>query len=176
MINNKSDLVQYMKEDRCVNNIERKFPSPHQVCWKYLILLRKTEYFTNTCVGGGINRFLKKLYQFRLNHLSIKTGICIPPNTFGKGLSLPHYGTIVVNGSARFGDYCVIQVGVNISADVQGGNYVYLAPGAKVNEKISIADHVIIGSNAVVTRSVDKHGCTVGGVPARQISDKGFYR
>lgn len=36
------------------------------------------------CVGG----VLKKWYQFRLNALSIKTGIFIPINTFGKGLAL----------------------------------------------------------------------------------------
>lgn len=123
--------------------------------------------------GGGI---LKKWYQFRLNALSIKTGICIPINTFGKGLALPHYGTIIVNGSARFGDYCVIQAGVNVSANVHGGDYVYLAPGAKINENLTIADHVIVGSNCVVTHSIEDEGCTVVGVPAKKISDKGFYR
>lgn len=108
--------------------------------------------------------------------MSIKTGIFIPINTFGKGLALPHYGTIIVNGSARFGDYCVIQVGVNVSANVHGGNYVYLAPGAKINENLTIADHVIVGSNCVVTHSVEYEGCTVAGVPEKKISDKGFYR
>lgn len=101
---------------------------------------------------GGV---LKKWYQFRLNALSIKTGIFIPINTFGKGLALPHYGTIIVNENARFGDYCVIQAGVNVSANVHGGNYVYLAPGAKINENLTIADHVIVGSNCVVTHSVE---------------------
>ena len=124
-------------------------------------------------VCGGV---LRKLYQFRLNALSIKTGIFIPINTFGKGLALPHYGTIIVNGSARFGDYCVIQAGVNVSANVHGGNYVYLAPGAKINENLMIANHVIVGSNCVLTHSVEDDGCTVVGVPAKKISDKGFYR
>ena len=99
--------------------------------------------------------------------MSIKTGIFIPINTFGKGLALPHYGTIIVNGSARFGDYCVIQAGVNVSANVHGGNYVYLAPGAKINENLTIADHVIVGSNCVVTHSVEHEGCTLAGVPAK---------
>ena len=108
--------------------------------------------------------------------MSIKTGIFIPIKTFGKGLALPHYGTIIVHESARFGDYCVIQAGVNISDDVRGGDYVYLAPGVKINEKLTIADHVIVGSNCVVTHSVKDEGCTVAGVPARKISDKGFYR
>ena len=170
MINNKSDLIEYLNEDKRIMNTDRKKPSLHQVCWKYLILLRKAEYYTNV---GGV---LKKQYQFRLNALSIKTGIFIPINTFGKGLALPHYGTIIVNENARFGDYCVIQAGVNVSANVHGGNYVYLAPGAKINENLTIADHVIVGSNCVVTHSVEYEGCTVAGVPAKKISDKGFYR
>lgn len=32
----------------------QKKPSLHQVCWKYLILLRKAEYYTNVCVGAII--------------------------------------------------------------------------------------------------------------------------
>lgn len=171
MINNKNDLIEYLNEDKRIMNTHRKRPSPHQVCWKYLILLRKTEYYTNTG-----RKILRKWYNFRLNALSIKTGIYIPVNTFGKGLALPHYGTIIVNGSARFGDYCVIQAGVNVASDVCGGDYVYLAPGAKINERLTIADHVIVGSNCVVTHSVEKEGCTVAGVPAKKISDKGFYR
>lgn len=171
MINNKSDLIEYLNEDKRIMNTDRKKPSIHQVCWKYLILLRKAEYYTNVC--GGV---LKKWYQFRLNALSIKTGIFIPINTFCKGLALPHYGTIIVNESARFGDYCVIQAGVNVSANVHGGSYVYLAPGAKINENLTIADHVIVGSNCVVTHSIEYEGCTVAGVPAKKISDKGFYR
>ena len=51
-----------------------------------------------------------------------------------------------------------------------------MAPGVKINEKLTIADHVIVGSNCVVTHSVKDEGCTVAGVPARKISDKGFYR
>lgn len=51
MINNKSDLIEYLNEDKRIMNTDRKKPSLHQVCWKYLILLRKAEYYTN--VGGG---------------------------------------------------------------------------------------------------------------------------
>lgn len=170
MIQNKNDLIEYLNEDKRVMNTTRKRPSLHQVCWKYLILLRKAEYYTNT------GRMLKRWYQFRLNALSIKTGIYIPINTFGKGLALPHYGTIIVNGSARFGDYCVIQAGVNVAAHVCGGDFVYLAPGAKINENLTIADHVIVGSNCVLTHSVSEEGCTMAGVPAKKISNKGFYR
>ena len=52
----------------------------------------------------------------------------------------------------------MIQAGVNVSANVHGGSYVYLAPGAKINENLTIADHVIVGSNCVVTHSVEYEG------------------
>lgn len=51
MIKDKNDLIEYLNEDKRIMNTTRKKPSLHQVCWKYLILLRKTEYYTNT--GGG---------------------------------------------------------------------------------------------------------------------------
>lgn len=51
MIKNKSDLIEYLNEDKRIMNTTRKKPSLHQVCWRYLILLRKAEYYTNT---GGV--------------------------------------------------------------------------------------------------------------------------
>lgn len=56
------------------------------------------------------------------------------------------------------------------------GGYVYLAPGCCVNEGLTIADHVIVGSNAVVTKNIEEPGVTWAGVPAKKISSKGFYR
>lgn len=73
-------------------------------------------------------KFLKVfdfLYRRRLLALSEKLGITIGPNCFGKGLYIPHYGSIVVNGTAKFGDNCIIQNGVNVSEGVVcGGVYI----------------------------------------------------
>lgn len=102
------------------------------------------------------------------------TGITIPPNTFGKGLYIPHWGSIVVNGSARFGDNCVIQSGVNISEGVRGGDHVYLAAGAKILMNVIISDDVIVAANAVVNRDVTEKNVVVGGIPASVISKRGF--
>jgi len=49
---------------------------------------------------------------------------------------------------------------------------VYIGPGAKIFGAITIGDGAAIGANAVVHRDVSP-GVTVGGVPARVISDKG---
>lgn len=70
-------------------------------------------------------------------------------NVFGKSLEVFHYGCIVVNNSAQFRDYCVIYIEVNVSANVTDGDYVYLAPKAKINKNQTIAIHTILGSNCV---------------------------
>ena len=56
MIKNKSDLIEYLNEDKRIMNITRKRPSLHQVCWRYLILLRKAEYYTN--MGWGTEKMV----------------------------------------------------------------------------------------------------------------------
>ena len=173
MIQSKKDYLEYLESDRVAN---MKTGNPGffgDYTWKYLRLLRKLEYYKN-CGTNPITRIDELITKYRFSKARLNTGIQIPENTFGKGLGLFHFGSIIVNGSARFGDYCVIQGDTNISANVTGGNQIYIAPGAKIIEGVTIADHVIIGANAVVTKSVLEPGIAVGGVPAKKISDKGF--
>lgn len=108
--------------------------------------------------------------------MSEKTGICIPINTFGKGLGLFHYGTIIVNTTAKFGDYCVIQTCTVISKNVIGGDYVYIAPGVKINDDIKIGNNIILGQNAVITKDIIEDGTTWGGIPAKKYQIKDFMR
>ena len=112
MIQNKAELKEYLDADYLViKNLGRR-----SVCWKYMKLLRKTEYYENT------GRKLRgRLYHHWLNKMQVYTGISIKPNNFGKGLGLFHTGSIVVNTTARFGDWCVIQNNVNVAANVRGG-------------------------------------------------------
>ncbi len=104
----------------------------------------------------------------------MKTGISIGLNCFGEGLFLPHYGCVVINHSARFGARCVVQCGVNVSAKVEGGNHIYLGAGAKILTGVHLADDVIVGANAVVTKSINEPNTVWAGIPAKKISDKGF--
>ena len=52
------------------------------------------------------------------------------------------------------------------------GNNVYIAPGAVVIGRIHVGDFAAIGANAVVVGDVAEH-TTVGGVPARPLSNAG---
>jgi serine O-acetyltransferase len=173
MIQTKQDYLEYLEADRIANHKKHKKARIFgDYTYKYLNTLRKVEYFLNT----NKNKVLLLWYRYKLARIGVKTGIAIPPNTFGKGLMLFHYGSIVVNGSARFGDYCVIQSATNISENVRGGgNECYIAPGAVILENVKIADHVIIGANAVVTKDINEKGIAVAGAPAKKISNHGFY-
>tara|TARA_R110002012_G_scaffold203736_1_gene373141 strand:+ start:24704 stop:25378 length:675 start_codon:yes stop_codon:yes gene_type:complete len=148
----------------------------------FMFLLRAKEWTVNARVPAIIR--LSVAVMFRRQ--SMRLGFSIPPNTFGPGLAIVHYGPIVVNGNARIGANCRTHVCVNIGgggglvdpkaahglAPVLGDN-IYIGPGAKIFGTIRIADRCVIGANAVVNSSFEKPGCSIAGVPARVISDKG---
>ena len=98
----------------------------------------------------------------------------------GPGLYIGHFGTIIVSGKAVIGSMCNLSQGVTIGIAGNGaargvpviGDRVYIGPGAKVIGLITVGDDAAIGANAVVTKSV-RAGTTVGGVPAREISERG---
>lgn len=174
MIQNKKDYIEYLEADRVANFKTRKKPRIYgDYCWKYLRIMRKYEYLIN-CRSDVFSKICCLFVGYKFARMRLITGIQISENVFGKGLGLFHYGSIVVNETARFGDYCVIQNGVNISKNVTGGDRIYLAPGAKINGDVHIANGVIIGSNAVVTHSIEEENTTWAGIPAKKISDKGY--
>lgn len=178
MINSKEEYHRYLKEDlrhlyrvrpgfieRTVNPIVR-----------YERLLRKCEYLKNT--SRLPNPFLNPLYFFsklRLKHMGLKLGFSISENCFDEGLSIAHYGCIVVNPGSHIGKNCRIHTGVNIGSDAYSdgvptiGDNCYIGPGAKIFGAITIGDNTVIGANAVVNKSFEGNG-TIAGVPAKQIS------
>lgn len=179
MIQSKRDFFDYLEADRVANHI-----SPNKNNWiacriegrynyLYLMYMRRVEYVMN-CKNSIISKIYLKLLNMRLKRLSVLTGITIPPNTFGKGLYIPHWGSIVVNSTARFGDNCVLQSGVNISEGVVGGNHIYIAAGAKLLMNVHIANDIIVAANAVVTKDFERENIVIGGIPASVISENGF--
>lgn len=98
----------------------------------------------------------------------------------GPGIHIVH-GKVVINVFAKIGCNCKILSDVTIGVlgkKDQGdapviGNNVYIGTGAKIIGKVVIADDVVIGANAVVTKSILEPGITVAGIPAKKISDTG---
>lgn len=169
---NYSEYIDIVNADKYANGYEHNEYIPFwHYTWSYIKWLRRVEYLY------GKRYLWKILYYFslvRLKQIGVKTGLSIPRGTFEKGLTLHHYGSIVVNESVHAGKYVTLQSDINISGNVCIKDNVYIAPGAKILEGVTIAEGVIIGANAVVTRDILEPYTTWAGVPARKISDKGY--
>lgn len=181
MITSKKELKDYLEADRIALGMGGRKPSYSDLIWKFEISLRKNEYYHN-CKHGIIWKPLMLFNRLKYQILSILCGYSIPLNCFGKGLSIAHRGTIVISSGARNGENCRLHVGVNIGT-VPGcgtvapriGDNVYIGPGAKLYGRIEIASGIVIGANAVVTKSFTEENICIAGVPARKISDKGRF-
>lgn len=182
MIQNKDDLRRYLRQDQIALGMkDKRRPMPFgDECWRFEILLRKTEYHINTA-KNPLQKLIAAFYRLRFHRMSVKLGFAMPTNVFEEGLSIAHYGALVANKKTRVGKNCRIHATVVIggtgntgTAPVIGNN-VYLGAGCKIIGDIHIADDVAIGANAVVVKSIDEPGTTWGGVPARKISDNNSH-
>ena len=187
MIKSKSDLNYYIQQDIIMNSRDLSFKTRLKnlvfpdLIMDYLIMLRKAEYYSNCFKSSLFRRCWGKLfgfyYKYKLRNLGIKLGYSIPLNVFGAGLSLPHFGTIVVNSNARVGENCRLHVGVNIGASGGNpqapiiGNNVYIGPGAILFGNIKIADNITIGANATVNKTFEKQHVVLAGSPASIVKE-----
>lgn len=105
------------------------------------------------------------------------TGIEIHPGaTIGQRFFIDHGMGVVIGETAEIGDDCTLYHGVTLGGTSWNTgkrhptllNNVVVGAGAKVLGPITLAEGVRIGSNAVVTRDVERDS-TVVGVPGRVI-------
>jgi len=172
---NRNEYKYYLKCDYAALGMIKKSKFMRMVdpIWKYQKLMRKLDYISSCQRWRKISILILK---FRYLHMEIKLGFSIPFKNIGPGLCIAHYGNIVISHNTFIGSNCKIHSGVNIGATngiekaPQIGNRVYIGPGAKLVGDITITDDVVIGANAVVTKSITEKG-TYAGVPARKISD-----
>lgn len=180
MIRSKEDYNYYLEADRKALFKKARKPRPFtDDVWRFQRSLRALEFYKN-CKHGLWGRLFTLFFKFRYHRLSVKLGFTIPPNVFGPGLSIAHWGALCVHENVRVGANCRIHICVNIGASAGNpndvpkiGNNVYIGPGAKIFGNIEIADGIAIGANAVVNRSFTEPHITIAGVPACKVSDKG---
>lgn len=183
MIQSKLDYHYYLKQDKIALRLNSmklgdkiiNILSPNFI-WKFQKLLRKVEYYEN-CKRSKISRLYYYYLRYKFKNLSLKLGFSIPPNVFGPGLSIAHYGTIVVNSNTKVGANCRMHACVNIGASggekeaPKLGDNIYIAPGAKIYGNITIPNNTAIGANAVVNKSFYKEHMAIAGVPAKIIGE-----
>ena len=142
---------------------------------KYLLVLRKLEYYINvrTHFGGGY--LMRIYYTIKWKRLSNKYGIYIHPNTVGKGLYIPYFNGGIQLNCISMGDFCSVSSGVVVgnkgSQDNRAiiGNNVGLTIGCKVIGKVVLGNNVIVAPNSVVIKDVPDNAI-VSGIPAKQIN------
>lgn len=178
MITDKLTYKKYLEADKIalVGNNPSIFEFLKNDIWRFERTLRRAEYLLN-CRKDFIGKINYVLIKIKLRRLSYKLGFSISENVFCEGLSIAHYGNIVINSKCKIGKNCRIHVGVNIGSDArdstkvpQIGDNVYIGPGAKIFGAINIGDNTVIGANAVVSKSFPEGNVTLGGIPAKVIS------
>jgi serine O-acetyltransferase len=95
----------------------------------------------------------------------------------GKGTVFGHGGIgVVVHEKAVIGENCVVGQGITIGGKSRAvevpviGDYVYMAAGCRIIGPITIGNNVVIGANAVVTKSIPDNSL-VAGIPAKIIKE-----
>ena len=177
MIQSKLDYKYYMKCDVKAYQLDSvSFYNYWRIdCLRFQLRLRKIEYLYNVKRSNPFCRIWLIVLEYINHRLATRLGLSIPKNVFGPGLCIVHYGTIVVSPLAKIGAWCRLHPSTSIG-EYNGapilGDYVYIAPGAKLFGNINIGNNVAIGANAVVNKSFSNN-LTLGGIPAKILSEKG---
>lgn len=174
-IRNQADYKLFLQLDLAAHGLDRwrahyRFTRPELLFQR---TLRAAEY--HQARRGPVARATYYWLRMLLKRRSLQTGIAISPGVFGPGLSIPHYGSVIVHRDARIGAFCRIHSATNIGtykgAAPKLGDFVYIGPGAVLYGDVTVGSHTAIGANAVVGRSVPSHS-TVIGARSETVSDK----
>lgn len=176
MIKSKQDYKDYLRADAVSMEInpdstkallKAHFANPR---WRFIKKLRRAEYYKN-CHSNFLFKLIYLLVWYDYKTYGLKLGFTIPLNVIGKGLSLPHYGTIVISNEAKIGENARIHICVNIGAYTGGapviGDNVYIGPGTKIFGGIRLGNNIKIGANAVINKSFEEDNIVLAGVPAK---------
>jgi len=178
-IKSKQDLMEFLNYEK--KNYGRKNTKMPLVCvreksylWKYNVLLRKAEYYTNTR-----KKIRSLIYRAWLSRYQNQHQIHIPINTFDKGLRLMHLGPILVNAKVKAGKDIALHIntslvagGSNDYAPVLSDNIV-VGVGAVILGDVHLAKHIAVGANSVVNKSFDEENIAIAGAPAKKVSNNG---
>lgn len=150
--------------------------SDQKYIWKYIKSMRYVEYYETLRKKHKYIYMLPSIYYHaRLRKYARITGFQIPPFTCGEGLTIWHWGTIIVNGAARIGNNCTLHTGVLLGHKKPNegcpsiGNNVFIGSGTKIIGKITIGDNVIIGQNCVITKDIPANSVFVANAKLRKL-------
>ncbi|SEC17710.1 serine O-acetyltransferase [Maribacter dokdonensis] len=182
MIKSKLDYKKFVEADRIalnksnnVGNRLRQVFFPDYI-WAFQKRLRKLEYYKN-CRPDVVGKIMYGLHRIKFRKQSLFLGFSIPINTFGPGLAIVHYGTIIVSANAKIGKNCRIHACTNIGASGGSdkaphlGDNIYIGPGAKIFGEIQLGDNIAIAANSSVNKSFMESNILLAGSPAKRIKE-----
>lgn len=141
--------------------------SEQKYIWLYIKTLRLVEYYEYKRSKRIIYVIPFLFYLYKLRKYSHVTGFQIPPHTCGRGVTIWHWGSIIINPATKIGANCTLYPGVlighktiNGGAAVIGDN-VFIGAGTKIIGAVKIGNNVIIGQNCVITKDVPDNSIVV---------------
>ncbi len=165
--NNKKykEMIDYDYKYLCAFKNKKQMPKEYLngYEWKATKIYRKLQANQDT--------IWKKYYEHRLHRWELKTGISFENNmTIGKGFIIGHWGKIVINGKAIFGNQFFVTHNVTIGRDIRGkrkgtptfGDRVVIRTNSTVVGKVNIGNDVLIAPNTFVNFDVPDHSVVIG--------------
>lgn len=172
---------------RCIQDLLNRLCFRQQAKGRHIavLLLPESRTIMSQCFNA-INKYRRAhwLYEHKFRSLAriyemwiylIHNSFIPPECEIGEGTTFGYKGIgVVVHKRAKIGKNCVIAQGVTIGG--RGGHYdvpeigdnCYIGAGAKVLGPITLGDNVVVGANAVMTKSAPSNTVWAG-VPARLI-------
>lgn len=175
IIRNRKELKFCIKADNMINigrfDLTLKdriisFINPTFSILRFLKIMRKCQYYECQKNRGGINGLFYRSYYAIFGR---KLGFSIGYQVFGYALTINHYGTIIVGGDNRIGNFALIDTSTNIgsASSVIGHNF-YVGPGVKIIKHVIIGNNVRVGANSVIRDSFPEGNLIVAGIPANR--------
>lgn len=180
MIRSKNELKEYLEADACnyesqnngvlyriKNNLLSNPITEQKYIWSYLKRLRYIEYYEYKRKSNFLFTLFYIWSLYKLRKLSHITGFQIPPHVCGKGLTIWHWGPIIINAATKNGDNCTLYPGVLIGHKKPGlgaaiiGSNVFIGAGTKIIGAVTIGDNVTIGQNCVITKDIPDNAVIV---------------
>jgi acetyltransferase EpsM len=149
----------------------------------FKIFLKNSKYFS-VCIAreDGYARYniSKKLEEFGLNSISVKSKLSYVHKNSKIGSGLIAMAKSYINRGVKMGDYCIINTGAIVDHECEIGDGVHLMGGsylagrvkignfssvgatATILPDIKVGNHSIIGAGAVVTKDVPNNTVVVG--------------
>ena len=147
--------------------------------FKSLLLIKGFKFTFWLRVSRGLCHIPLLCYIPRVFHYYYKRQYCSDigfRHDIGTGFSIYHVFNTAFSDGVKIGNNVTITHGVTIG-HVNGRSptllsNIYIGPGACILGEITVGNNVVIGANAVVTKSIPDNAIVVGN-PARVVSYKG---